>query len=300
MTNAAQEEFDELMRDKGREERHPEDRHNDSDLSEPESEGADKDRYEIVDTDDELELPADMRSNYYMPSHIRSEANTGPKGVIADAQAFEQAKKQARRFTWKKSAAPQQQQQYNVTAYQGEPGSSDEENDGGFMKQWRESRLRELQNAGQRIRSRTTSPSRRVYGSLLAVDGEAYLDAIEKTPSDTVVVVFIYNDLVRILPIISPAPGPPLTCSCCSLTSPTWSRSACVKWPSATTRCVSSSYTMTTPRWKRKAYPPFSPTRAVTSSPASCPSSTSYPTTRNSALSPSRRHSEGQSHQSAL
>jgi hypothetical protein len=199
MTNAAQEEFDELMRDKGREERHPEDRHNDSDLSEPESEGADKDRYEIVDTDDELELPADMRSNYYMPSHIRSEANTGPKGVIADAQAFEQAKKQARRFTWKKSAAPQQQQQqqYNVTAYQGEPGSSDEENDGGFMKQWRESRLRELQNAGQRIRSRTTSPSRRVYGSLLAVDGEAYLDAIEKTPSDTVVVVFIYNDLVR-------------------------------------------------------------------------------------------------------
>ena len=98
-------------------------------------------------------------------------------------------------------------------AYQGEPGSSDEENDGGFMKQWRESRLRELQNAGQRIRSRTTSPSRRVYGSLLAVDGEAYLDAIEKTPSDTVVVVFIYNDLVRILPIISPAPGPPLTCA---------------------------------------------------------------------------------------
>ncbi|OSS44836.1 hypothetical protein B5807_10594 [Epicoccum nigrum] len=197
MTNAAQEEFDELMRDKGREERHPEDRHNDSDLSEPESEGAEKDRYEIVDTDDELELPADMRSNYYMPSHIRSEANTGPKGVIADAQAFEQAKKQARRFTWKKSAASQQQQQqqYNVTTYQGEPGSSDEENDGGFMKQWRESRLRELQNAGQRIRSRTTSPSRRVYGSLLAVDGEAYLDAIEKTPSDTVVVVFIYNDL---------------------------------------------------------------------------------------------------------
>ena len=49
MTNAAQEEFDELMRDKGREERHPEDRHNDSDLSEPESEGADKeDRKSVV------------------------------------------------------------------------------------------------------------------------------------------------------------------------------------------------------------------------------------------------------------
>ncbi|KAH6642215.1 thioredoxin-like protein [Boeremia exigua] len=191
MTTAAQDEFNELMRDKGREERHPEDRHNDSDHSDPESEGADKDRYEIVDTDDELDLPADMRSNYYMPSHIRSEANTGPKGVIADAQAFEQAKKQARRFTWKKGSSPQQ---YNVTAYQADQLSSDEENDSGFMKQWRESRLRELQNAGQRIRSRTNSPSRRIYGSMPAVDGEGYLDAIEKTSSDTTVVVFIYND----------------------------------------------------------------------------------------------------------
>ena len=50
-----------------------------------------------------------MRSNYYLPS-IRSEANTGPKGVIADAHAFEQAreqaKKQARRFTWRKNSPP--------------------------------------------------------------------------------------------------------------------------------------------------------------------------------------------------
>lgn len=194
MTTAAQDEFNELMRDKDHEERHPEDRHNDSDLSEPESEGVEKDRYEIIDTDDELDLPADMRANYYMPSHIRSEANTGPKGVIADAQAFEQAKKQARRFTWKKGSSPQQ---YNVTTYQPDLASSDEENEGGFMKQWRESRLRELQNAGQRIRSRTNSPSRRIYGSMPAVDGEGYLDAIEKTASDTTVVVFIYNDMVR-------------------------------------------------------------------------------------------------------
>ena len=199
MTTAAQDEFNELMRDKDREERHPEDRNNDSDLSDPESEGAANDYFEKIDTDDELEIPADMRSNYYMPSHIRSEANTGPKGVIADAQAFEQAKKQARRFTWKKNSSPQQ---YNVTAYQDDQASSDEENDGGFMKQWRESRLRELQNAGQRIRSRTNSPSRRIYGSMPAVDGEGYLDAIEKTPSDITVVVFIYNNQVRSLMFI--------------------------------------------------------------------------------------------------
>ena len=29
-----------------------------------------------------------------------------------------------------------------------------------------------------------------------AVDGEGYLDAIEKTSSDTTVIVFIYNDQV--------------------------------------------------------------------------------------------------------
>lgn len=65
------------------------------------------------------------------------------------------------------------------------------------MKKWRESRLRELQNAGQRIRSRTTSPSRRIYGGLPNVDGLGYLDAIEKVPRDTTVVVYIYDDQVR-------------------------------------------------------------------------------------------------------
>jgi hypothetical protein len=198
-SSAAQDEFNELIRDKDREDRHPEDRHADSDISEPESPGAAADYLEKVDTDDELDLPEDMRANYYMPN-LRSEANTGPKGVIADAQAFEQAKKQARRFTWKKSAQPTQ---YSVaTAYQDEKGSSDEdEGEEGFMRQWREARLRELQNVGERIRSRTNSPSRRIYGGMPLVDGEGYLDAVDKTASGTVVVVFIFNKDVRILPI---------------------------------------------------------------------------------------------------
>jgi hypothetical protein len=195
-SSAAQDEFNELIRDKDREARHPEDRHDDSDISDPESPGAAQDYLEKVDTDDELDLPEDMRANYYMPN-LRSEANTGPKGVIADAQAFEQAKKQARRFTWKKSAPPTQ---YSVaTAYQDEKGSSDEdEGEEGFMRQWREARLRELQNVGERIRSRTNSPSRRIYGGMPLVDGEGYLDAVDKTASGTVVVVFIFNKDVRI------------------------------------------------------------------------------------------------------
>ncbi|RMZ71385.1 phosducin [Pyrenophora seminiperda CCB06] len=190
-TSAAQDEFNELIRDKDKEDRHPEDRHHDSDLSEPESPGHDDDYREKIDTDDELDIPADMRANYYMPA-MRSEANTGPKGVIADAQAFEQAKKQARRFTWKKNGggAPAQ---YNVSAYHDDKALSDDEADEGFMRQWREARLKELQNVGERIRSRTNSPSRRIYGNMPLVDGEGYLDAVDKTASGTTVVVFIYD-----------------------------------------------------------------------------------------------------------
>lgn len=196
-TSAAQDEFNELIRDKDSEPRHPEDRLDDSDLSDPESPGAAADYLEKIDTDDELDLPADMRANYYMPN-VRSEANTGPKGVIADAQAFEQAKKQARRFTWKKGsngAAAAPPTSYSVTAWHDEKGaaSSDDEHEDSFMRAWREARLRELQNVGERIRSRTNSPSRRIYGNMPLVDGEGYLDAVDKTASGTVVVVFVYD-----------------------------------------------------------------------------------------------------------
>lgn len=192
-TSAAQDEFNELLRDKDHDDRHPEDRHDDSDVSEPESPGAAADYLEKIDTDDELDIPADMRANYYMPNR-RSEANTGPKGVIADAQAFEQAKKQARRFTWKKNSPPTS---YTVSAYHDDKASSDEDADEGFMRQWREARLKELQNVGEKMRSRTNSPSRRVYGTMPLVDGEGYLDAVDKTASGTTVLVFIYSEEVR-------------------------------------------------------------------------------------------------------
>ncbi len=199
MTSAAQDEFNQLVRNEDRDTTHPEDQLDDSDRSEPDSE-ADRIYHEKQDTDDELSLPADMHSNYYLPS-IRSEANTGPKGVIADAHAFANAKKLARRFTWRK---PAQNESYTVTAYHDDKPSSDEEHDDIFMKQWREARLRELQMVGQRLRSRTTSPSRRIYGNLPVVDGEGYLEAIEKVARDTTVVVFIYDDMVRRRPGSTP------------------------------------------------------------------------------------------------
>lgn len=185
-TTAAQDEFNELMRDKDIDSRHPEDRHNDSDnFSEPDSPSAVDDYLEKVDTDDELDIPKNMHStaaNYQLPS-LRSEANTGPKGVIADARAYEEAKKQARRFSRKKSSP---EPQYSVKVWH------DEEEDS-FMKEWRAARLKELQNVGQRIRSRTNSPSRRIYGNFPLVDADQYLDALEKSSPETIVVVFIFS-----------------------------------------------------------------------------------------------------------
>lgn len=181
-TTAAQDEFNELLRDKDIDHRHPEDRHDDSDLSDPESEGHADEYREIIDTDDELEIPVEMRSNnFHMPS-LRSEANTGPKGVIADAQAFERDRKQQNRnSTWKSKPK----------SYSDDKASSDEDAEESFLRAWRARRVQELQNAGQRMRSRTISPSRRIYGTMPEADGDGYLDAVEKTVPNTVVVVLL-------------------------------------------------------------------------------------------------------------
>ena len=114
-------------------------------------------------------------------------ANTGPKGVIADAQAFERA----RRTTG-----------YKNEAVSGEGSAADEEEEEDeekekekeedcFMRQWRESRMRELQSMKP-----TTTPRPKLYGFFQDVDAEGYLDAIEKAPLGTSVVVCIYDPSV--------------------------------------------------------------------------------------------------------
>ncbi len=50
------------------------------------------------------------------------------------------------------------------------------------------------------LRTRRHSPSQRKYGNLVAVDPAGYLDAVEKVPADTTVVVFIYDDEVSGVP----------------------------------------------------------------------------------------------------
>jgi hypothetical protein len=146
-----------------------------------------------------------MRSRYFIPTN-KSQANTGPKGVIADAQAFQQAKR-IHMSTLKLGASstniPAQQAAVREQAMaeikweeELDPGSDEDDE---FMDRWRQSRLRELTSVKGRVAGRSGSrpqngPGR--YGTLTHVDAVGYLDAVEKTAGDTVVLVFIFDDMV--------------------------------------------------------------------------------------------------------
>jgi hypothetical protein len=210
--STAKDEFDALIKDNDRSNKHPEDeasRSDDEHTRDPEHFYEKDDEGPDDDDDDDLlndhSTKSDMRSRYFLPS-LQSNANTGPKGVIADAQAFEQAKKSRRlSFIRGRNAPAALHPAYPATkdVFPSEEKSSDDDNnEEGFMARWRLNRLRELQEAGRRMtsRSRTVSPSKRVYGNLPTVDGDGFLDAIEKVHSETVVVVFIYDDLVSFSP----------------------------------------------------------------------------------------------------
>jgi hypothetical protein len=211
-STAAQDEFNNLFPTSGSSHRaHPEDEAAaSSDRSD--NEGGDEptaqssyERYE------DASETAKMKSTYFIPK-LRSEANTGPKGVIADAQAFEQAKKQ-HRFSFarksRKSASPSGVPSDAAAlphAYRSEDyeKSSDEEDEDGFMARWRQRRLQELTD--KRFGRNVSPGSRRIWGTLQKVDAEGYLDAIEQVGKNTVVVVFIYDHAVS---------HPALLVSCC-------------------------------------------------------------------------------------
>jgi len=127
------------------------------------------------------------------------DANTGPKGVIADAQAFSRARKSsfrqtfhelstglAEKVTFKRGNSRERSHPRSRDG-SGSPGSDDE-----FMERWRKNRMAEMAS-GKDVRTRRNSPSKRRYGKLTAVDALGYLDAIEKVTADTVVVVLV-ND----------------------------------------------------------------------------------------------------------
>jgi len=220
----AQQEFDTWVQDSSRtEDRHPEDKDRDSDKSDDEDPLAAADYYEKIDSDDEVQdYKPDMRSSYYLPSK-RSNANTGPKGVIADAHAFEQARKEAASASksgqGKFSAWRRESPQRAYGKQDEDELLSDADSDSSFMAKWREARMKEMRGRKSRSRSRTTSPPRqgrqgRRWGGLEMVDGEGYLEAVEGGREGEVCVVYIYDDLVSwlLIPILgSPCAGRWLT-----------------------------------------------------------------------------------------
>ncbi|KAF4119766.1 phosducin [Geosmithia morbida] len=154
------------------------------------------------------------------PASFDNGRSTGVKGVIADARSYEAAKKSkwrsrvsnARRSIFggmDAFTASSNSNTVTAAARRRGPGGgsdsdggnnsntdvgSDDDDDDSFLRQWRESRRRELEaEAGRAVRTRRTSPSVREYGRLDEVDAMGYLDAIEKVGRDTTVVVFVYD-----------------------------------------------------------------------------------------------------------
>lgn len=194
MSTAAQEEFDRLFNYKEKVRGHPEDGDNSDNESSPHSDDDDQNNNyaHSDDNSDDDDYTYHTRSNkmvsrtaYTVPSTV-FEANTGPKGVIADAQSFERARKRSFRRTLLSVAGLDS---YSKKA-DSRPHKDSNDNDVDeeeFMRRWRETRLQELQQRSQR------RPGKRVYGRVDTVDGPGYVNAIERAPSDTVVVVCIYD-----------------------------------------------------------------------------------------------------------
>lgn len=202
MSNAAQAEFDAIYDAQEKNTTtHPEDARDFS--------SSDNDSTTLRSSNDGSSSPrstAMPSATYHIPSTTNFNANTGPKGVIADARSFDTAKKRSFRQTLRaysngelspplfgKSKKPA----FNFAHEKSpSPDASADDDEDDFMRTWRADRLNELANMNQDVRTRRSSPSVRKYGTLVTVDPIGYLDAIEKVHADTTVIVLIYDDRV--------------------------------------------------------------------------------------------------------
>ncbi|KAI9709450.1 MAG: hypothetical protein M1820_003210 [Bogoriella megaspora] len=255
-TSAAQDEFDALFSTKDRPAAHPEDRAENSDSDDSTSHGrtntrkntysstaawklnqsrrdpdlsSDEDYHDTTEKHDRTNVRlrnnamATTTATYTLPP-LYSEANTGPKGVIADAQSYETAKKSHyKRFSLFRNGASKSlsppaptirsrsadgnrlgnNNEKSARSSSSDASEADDEvrDEEGFLARWRQSRLRQLQDRNSNNRNtqaarteRSKSRSKRVWGSLVTVDSLGYLDAIDRVMSDTVVVVLIADD----------------------------------------------------------------------------------------------------------
>lgn len=208
---SAQDEFNELMRDKERRTQHPDDDDSDDARSFLNLSDDDDDATPVGSTadPDDYAPRASMSSARHTIPLTRYEANTGPKGVISDAQNFRDSRRSHRISMRSNSNLPSSQAPGGVSPPQvpiseekiseSDEDLDDWDDDSAFMKKWRKSRLRELQNGATDSKLHSREKSRRLWGGLTTVDGNGYLDALERSPRDGVVVVFIYDDYVSTL-----------------------------------------------------------------------------------------------------
>lgn len=140
---------------------------------------------------------------YHIPSTTIFDANTGPKGVIADAKSFDKARKRSFRqtlqaFSTGLSFGEKQKSLSPVARSRGGSSSSElsHDDDDEFMRTWRASRMNEMQSLGRDHRTRRLSPSQRRYGHVVTVDPLAYLEAVDRVAAETIVVVLIYDEQV--------------------------------------------------------------------------------------------------------
>ena len=203
MSSSAQAEFDTLFNnDRDSSKPHLEDLHA------PESESDTSSHHDgsttLHSSDESFTAPSKgspiMPTATYLPTTTQFDANTGPKGVIADARSFETARKRSFRQTLYAFTDSAPFKKFNVAnrekSKSPSPDLSADEDEDEFMRQWRQKRLDELATMKQDIRTRRQSPSKRQYGSLLSVDPAGYLDAVERVGAETVVVVLIYDEEV--------------------------------------------------------------------------------------------------------
>ncbi|KAL8801386.1 MAG: hypothetical protein Q9182_004500 [Xanthomendoza sp. 2 TL-2023] len=159
-------------------------------------------------------------STYHIPSTTTFNANTGPKGVIADARSFDSARKRSFRQTLRAYSSGElsppifggknKKPAFNFSREKSPSPdnalcSADENDEDEFMRTWRANRLNELAHMRPDVRTRRSSPSMRKYGSLVDVDALGYLDAIEKVHKETTVVVLIYDDQSDVSHIVEDA-----------------------------------------------------------------------------------------------
>lgn len=229
MTTTAQDEFDELVAKSATtgDSRHPQDRDDQHAGPNPDDDLTEEDHFRHSQIHAAMRMTTGPSELKLPPASFDSGRTTGVKGVIADARSYENA----RRSKWRSRMQNARQSIFRfdsalgagstmTTITGGRKSASDTESDAqsgsdvapseeSFLQQWREARRKELETGASRaVRNRRTSPSVRVYGRLEAVDALGYLDAIEKVNRDTVVVVFVYDDGVRLNPSLACHPPP--------------------------------------------------------------------------------------------